>query len=322
MPRPVASALALALALAGCGSPGGGPVRIALFRGEELTPLAESLGHFAAEGAPVELHELPSSSKAMEALFGGSVDVVAGGFDQAIRLAAQGRVARAFEVMMVRSPMALVASPRARKPVRSVVDLSGATVGVSAFGSSGHNMVNLLLTRAGIAPAAVNVIATGGGHAVTVAAAEQGKVDAIVTLPASLAILRARKPDLVVLADGQTADGTRAIYGVDRYPAVCLMARPEWLSTNRDLAGKLARAMIRTQRWVASHTAEEFQRAARKGGGAPEELPGFAATIASVSPDGLMPPGGPEAARDAVAASLPEARAVDLAALHTAEAVR
>lgn len=267
-------------------------------------------------GLEAEVNELPSSSKAMEALLGGSVEAVSGGYDHAIRLAAEGRRIRSFLVTSVRSPLALVVSPNAAR-IRSVKDLPGATVGVSAFGSSGNYFVNLLLAKSGINPKSVKLVATGGGHAVTVAWAEQGRVDAIVTLPASLSILRARHPGLVVLANGSTPEGSRAIFGVDAYPATCLMAHAGWLENNPETARRLAHALNRTLEWIGSHDAREFQSRLRGGGGQPEELEGLRATILARSPDGRMPQGGPEAVRDAVAATIPAVRLVELAATYT-----
>lgn len=310
--------LVLAAMLAGCGGGGASSpkVRIALFRGEELVPLTKALGHFEKEGIDAEVNELASSSKAMEALLGGSVDVVAGGYDHAIRLAAEGRGTQSFMVLSVRSPLALVASPK--KPrVRSVGDLKGATVGVSAFGSSGNYFVNLLLSRHKLAQSDVNLIATGGGHAVTVAWAEQGRVDAIVTLPASLSILRTRHPDLVVLANGSTPEGSQAIFGVDAYPAICLMAQEGWLKGNEHAARAMTRAMLSSLRWIGEHTVEEFQTQLRGRSGQAEELEGLRATIATRSLDGRMPKGGPQAVRDLVAASAPRVRSVNVEATYT-----
>jgi len=312
-------AIALFALLEGCGGPAStSRVRIALFRGEELVPLTKALGHFEQEGVDAEVNELASSSKAMEALLGGSVDVVAGGYDHAIRLAAEGRQTQSFMVLSVRSPLALVASPK-NKRIRSVADLKGATVGISAFGSSGNYFVNLLLARHKLAPSDVKLIATGGGHAVTVAWAEQGRVDAIVTLPASFAILRTRHPELAVLADGGTAEGSRAIFGVDQYPAVCLMSHGAWLKPNASTARAVNRAMLRTLRWIGEHSVQEFQTQLRGRAGQTEELEGLRATIAARSPDGRMPKGGPEAVRDLVAASAAHVRNIDVAATFTDE---
>ena len=296
-------------------------VRIAIFRGEEFTPLAGVLGHFEGENLEVEINEVASTSKAMQALFGGSVDVVTGGFDHAVHLAAEGRQARSFLVLTMRSPLALVASPRSAH-IRRVEDLKGATVGISAFGSSGQHFVAHLLTRHGLNAKDVKFAATGGGHAVTVASMEHGELDAIVTLPASLAILRARVPKLTVLADATSAEGSRGIFGVDEYPGVVVMAQASWMNGHRGTVMRLARAMSKTLAWVRAHSPAELQqRLPGRAGSSPEELEGLRATIAVCSPDGAMPAGGPEAVRDALAASYPEIRTLDLSGTYTGEFV-
>jgi len=297
-----------------------GHVRIAIFRGEELTPLAQALGHFRAQQLDVEIHEVPSSSKAMEALFGGSVEIVAGGYDHAIRLAAEGRQARSFTVMTMRSPLGLVASPKATR-IRAISDLKGAKVGISAFGSSGHHFVHLLLHRHGLKPSDVQMVATGGGHKVTVASAEQGRVDAIVTLPVSQAVLRSRHAALTILANGQTPDGTKEIFGVEEYPAICLMAEIPWLEAHPDTARRMARAMLHTLEWARTHTPEEFQGKLGRTSGGAEEREGLRVTIELCSRDGRMPLRGPEAVRDAVAVSYPRVRQVDVARTFTDEFV-
>ncbi len=289
-------------------------VRVAIFRGEEFTPLAQALGHFAAEGLDVEVSEVASTSKAMQALFGASADVVTGGYDHAIHLAAEGRQARSFIVLTTRSPLALVASR-----IRRVEDLEGATIGISAFGSSGQHFVTYLLHRHGLTEKDVKFAITGGGHGVTVASIEHGRLDAIVTLPPSLAILRARIPNLVILANGTSQEGTREVFGVDQYPGVCMMAQADWMGSNRDTVGRLTRAMRKTLIWVREHSATELQERLRHRAGLPEELEGLRATIASASPDGRMPPGGPEAVRRVLAASYPNVQNVNLSATYTSE---
>lgn len=296
-------------------------IRVAIFRGEEFTPLAAALGHFAAEGLEVEVNEVASTSKAMQALFGGSADIVTGGFDHAVHLAGEGRQTRSFFVLTTRSPLALVASPKSPRITR-VEDLKGATIGISAFGSSGQHFVTHLLARHGLTAADVKFAVTGGGHSVTVASIEHGQVDAIVTLPASLAILRARIPKLTILADAAGADDSRRVFGVEEYPGVAMMAQADWLAKNGDTARAMTRAMAKTLDWVRSHSAEELKARLPNRADAPvEELEGLRATIAGASRDGRMPAGGPEAVRTVLAASYPGIASLALAGTYTDEFV-
>src|SRR5689334_13645084 len=129
--------LFLALLLTGCTStqqtrP---KVRIAVGGQAQLVYLpailARQLHHFEQEGLDVEMSDFPGGSKALEAMLGGSADVVCGFFDHVIQMRAEGRVLRSF-VLMQRFPgLALVVSPASSRKIESMADLKGAVVGVS-----------------------------------------------------------------------------------------------------------------------------------------------------------------------------------------------
>jgi len=53
--------------------------------------LADRLGYFKAEGLNVEIADFAGGSKALQAMVGGSADVVAGGFDHVIVMQARGQ---------------------------------------------------------------------------------------------------------------------------------------------------------------------------------------------------------------------------------------
>src|SRR5919198_787555 len=95
----VALAATLALVLAGCGGGGGGDkggtVRLGV-GGQALlvylpTTLAERLGYYRDEGLNVHIEDLQGGSKALQALQGGSVDVVSGYYDHTIQMQAKKR---------------------------------------------------------------------------------------------------------------------------------------------------------------------------------------------------------------------------------------
>src|SRR5262245_22826545 len=105
-------------------------VRIAIHRDPvAFLPLrvAQTLGYYEQEGVAVELSEVAGGTKAIEALFGGSVDVAAGSLSDAIALAAEGRPLRGFLVLYTRPVTALAVAPAAASTIRSVRDLKGRT---------------------------------------------------------------------------------------------------------------------------------------------------------------------------------------------------
>ena len=67
------------------------------------TTLAQALGYYEAEGLDVELQDFEGGAKALQALIGGSADVVSGYYDHTIQMAAEGREFVAF-VTMLRYP--------------------------------------------------------------------------------------------------------------------------------------------------------------------------------------------------------------------------
>ncbi len=248
-----------ALGLAGCGH-GGAAKRIRLANVQGVLPpyLAESLGFFREEGLDVEISDFGGVAKTVQALVGGSVDVCVGGYDQAIQLAIDGRGVAAFVLIGRRPGAALVVSPKASGRIRRIEDLKGAVAGVTAPGSTAQWYLYYLMQRHGLAPADVSI--TGiGTMASAVAALDQGSVDAGIVLAYPMAVLQRRHPDLVVLADMNTAEGTRAALGVEDFPNLCLLAPLSWLDREPKTARKVARATVRTLAWIQAHTPEEIR---------------------------------------------------------------
>jgi len=305
------------------------PVRIAVGGQPQLvylpTTLAGLLGYYRQEGLAVTLEDFPGGAKALEALHGGSVEVVSGFYDHTIQMAAEGRPMTAFVTMLRFPGLALVVSPATRRPIRRIEDLAGATVGVSAPGSSTHLLVRYLVSRAGRGVDSFSAVGIGMS-ATAVAAVERGKVDAAVMSDPALALLARRAGPLRILADTRTADGVRATFGVDMYPASVLYSTSAWVAANRPTAQRLARALHRTLGWIQGHSAEEIMRAmpeSFRGEDPGVYLEGLRQALPMYSPDGRMSEDGPEAVRKVLAVSLPKVREarIDLRATYTNEFV-
>jgi NitT/TauT family transport system substrate-binding protein len=219
--------------------------------------LAAQLGYYHDEGLEVELHDFPGGSKALEALLGGSADVVSGFFDHTVQMAAEGKHIRSFVAMLRYPGLALIVSPAASKKISSPKDLAGLNVGVSAPGSSTHMLLNHLLLKDGLKASDVSAIGIGMA-AGAVAAMESGKVDAAIMAEPAITQLRARKGELQVLAHTQSLTGVRDVYGVSSYPAAVLYANSDWVEKNQILASRLAKAIRRTLAWIQAHSADDI----------------------------------------------------------------
>lgn len=297
---------------------GGNTVRIGV-GGQPLlaylpTTLAQELGYYEEAGLDVQLEDLQAGSKALQAMLGGSTDVTSGYYDHAVQMAAKNQPVKAFVNLLRYPAIVLAVSPKTDKTIDDITDLEGATVGVTAPGSSTDFFLKHLLTQAGMDPEAAAVQGVGA-DATAVAAMEQGQVDAAVMLDPALSQLEKRAGELTILADTRTAEGVQEVYGTDSYPAAVLYAESDYIEQNAETVAKLAEAMTRTLAWIEEHSAEEI--AAEM----PEEFAGgdsemYVQAIESIkdsfNPTGELDEVGAEAVRDVLAESQPEVAAADV----------
>jgi len=325
-----AISIALLVLLTGCARRQAPEIRIAVGGAEQIvylpTTLAQQLGFYEAEGVRVKLESFPGGAKSLQALLGGSADVVSGFYDHTLQMAAEGRRLKAFALMLHYPGMALVVAPQKSGAIRRIEDLKGASVGVTAPGSSTHMLINYLLVKHGLTPADISAIGIGGG-AGAAAAVERGKVDAaIVTDPVLTQILK-RHPHLRILADARQASGVKEIFGTETYPASVFYSTTEWIERNPETAGKLARAMRKTLEWMQQHSPEQIagkMPAAYRGEDAAVYVEALRNSMPMFSPDGIMSSEGAEAVKKVLSLSLEKVRKanVDTAQTFTNELVK
>ncbi len=289
------------------------------------TTLAQELGFYKSEGLDVELQDFAGGSKALEALVGGSADVVSGFYDHTIQMAADGRQLVAF-VNMLRFPgLVLVTSPQAASSVATIDDLKGRVVGVTSAGSSSQMLLTYLLQRHGVKADSVSVTAIGSA-ATAVAAVERGKVDAAMMADPAFTLVMRRAPGVHVLADLRSADGVRQAFDTAAYPASVLYAPSDWIQTNRDTASRLARAIVNTLTWMHAHSPEEIAAATPKplrGDDDALYVEAVRNSMPMFSPDGVMDAAGAEAVHKLLAQSMAKVRTahVDLSQTYTNDLV-
>lgn len=220
--------------------------------------IAERKGFFEQQGLQVEINDFGGGAKSLQALVGGSVDVVTGAYEHTIRMQAKGQDIRAV-VELGRFPGIVLAVKKSlADKVKSPRDLKGMKVGVTAPGSSTNFFVNYLLAKEGVAPEEVAFIGVGAGPT-AVAAMKKGEIDAIANLDPVIAKLE-QDGDVVVLADSRTEEGTRAIFGGSN-PAAVLYTKAEFIQNNPNTVQALVDAFLAALRWIADASPEEIAAA-------------------------------------------------------------
>jgi NitT/TauT family transport system substrate-binding protein len=220
------------------------------------TVLANQLGEYEKAGLKVDLVDLKGGSDALKAVLGGSADVVSGYFDHCVNLAAKKQELQSFVVYDRYPGEVLVVSPTHTAEIKSIKDLAGKKVGVSAPGSSTDFFLKFLLKKNGIDPASVAVIGVGLG-ATAVAAMEQGPIDAAVMLDPSVTVLQASHGDLRILSDTRTAKDTLEVFGGE-YPGGALYSTAAWVASHEKEAQALTNAILNTLNWIHTHSAEDI----------------------------------------------------------------
>ena len=141
----------------------GQPSPSAASRGFYYLPLtiAERLGYFKDEGLDVEISDFAGGSKALQAVVGGSADVVSGAWENTIDQQPKGLNMQGF-VLQGRYPAISVGIAKAKAAsYKSPKDLKGMKIGVSAPGSSTNRMVLHLLAKDGLKGDDVSIIGVG-----------------------------------------------------------------------------------------------------------------------------------------------------------------
>jgi NitT/TauT family transport system substrate-binding protein len=220
------------------------------------TVLAKQLGEYEKAGLAVELVDLKGGSDALKAVLGGSADVVSGYFDHCVNLAAKKQELVSFVVYDRYPGLVLVVSPSHTSEIKSIKDLAGKKVGVSAPGSSTDFFLKYLLKKNGLDPTSAAVIGVGLG-ATAVAAMEQGQIDAAVMLDPAVTVLQASHPDLKILSDTRTQKDTLAVFGGE-YPGGALYSTAAWVASHEKDVQALTTAIINTLTWIHAHSPEEI----------------------------------------------------------------
>ena len=216
--------------------------------------IAERKGYFKAEGLEVEIVDFPGGAKALQAMVGGSADVVSGAYEHTINMHAKGQPIVGLALQGRYNGIVFAVSKAKAAQFKSAQDIRGLKVGVTAPGSSTHMAVQNLAAKAGLKAddfAAIGVGASAGA----VAAMKRGGIDAISNLDPVITKLES-DGDVVVIVDTRTAKGMQEVYG-GAYHAGCIYAPADWIKRNPNTTQAVVNAMVRAVVWLRSASVDD-----------------------------------------------------------------
>jgi NitT/TauT family transport system substrate-binding protein len=202
-------------------------------------------GHFKDQGLDVQLVYTRGGNAAMRALVGGSVDYAGTSFDVALQAYSKGAKIRRFASTGRLPLFALAVSPKRKEAIKSIKDLEGKTVGISALGNADHALLLFLLGHVGADAKKVRFAALGTN---LYDALRLGQIDAgMVQEPALSLITAAGGRELVNTMD--IADATKYLGGSYEFMGVTVRAeeRDRRLEEMKKLAEALKKGLHDTR---------------------------------------------------------------------------
>jgi NitT/TauT family transport system substrate-binding protein len=272
----------------------------------------------------VSIADFAGGARALQAVVGGSADVVSGAFEHTVNMQPKGQRLRAF-VLQGRAPqIVLGVNPKTMAGYKTPADLKGRKIGVTAPGSSTNVMVNFFLAKAGLKPSDVSIIGVGAAQG-AVAAVRSGQIDALSNLDPVITLL-SRAGELKIISDTRILSESEKVFG-GPMPAGCLYAPQAFIDKYPLTTQALTNAMVRADKWIQAAGPSEIISAVPEGyllGDRAVYIDAFLAAKGALSPDGSIPDKGGETALRALASIDPEmAKAqVDLGAVYTNDFVK
>jgi NitT/TauT family transport system substrate-binding protein len=214
--------------------------------------VARAGGHFKSHGLDVELVYTRGGNAAMQALIGGAVDYAGTALDVAIQAYANGADIRRFATTGRLPLFALATAPSTAGRIRSINDLAGKTVGVSALGNADHALLLFLLKQANVDANKVQFATLGVN---LLEALRQGQIDAgLVQEPALTLLLRSGARVLVNAMD--MADAQKYLGGTYEFMGVAVRAKD--VAARRAEMTALAKGLADALRALRTMSAEQL----------------------------------------------------------------
>ena len=258
--------------------------------------LAQNLGFYQKYGVNVELStESAGGVGAEDAMVSGQVDMAGAWYNHAIDYQVKGKAVEDI-VQLSGAPGERVMCATGEN-IHSPADFKGKTVGVTDLGSGTDTLTQYLGAKAGLSTKDFSRIAVGDGST-AISALQNHKADCVMTTQPTVNAIEKKGVGYAAI-DVATTTGTQAVLG-GLWPAAGVLARTDWVNSNKDTAQKVVDALVATMHWINTHTATDVANAlpasytSNKLVTKADYIAGLTQDYAQFLPDGVMPAGGPK----------------------------
>lgn len=211
---------------------------------------------FEQEGLAVDSTAFASGTAALQAVVAGGADVGEGAYEHMLRLQSKGVNLTCLAVFGRYPGNVLTVRKSEADKIRSVADLKGKKIGISAPGASTQNFVAQLLQRAGVSWKDVSYISVGTGASAVAAMRTGGELDALVNLDPAITSLT-DGGEVVPLVDSRNGPGSQIAFG-GPYLADCLYVKSDFLKANPNTSQAIANAVVHAMQWLKTATVDDI----------------------------------------------------------------
>jgi NitT/TauT family transport system substrate-binding protein len=264
--RSLAAALALAftLALASCAAGHAAhlekpSIRLAV-GGKAIVAylpltIAERRGYFAKGGLDVEINDFQGGAKALEALVGGSADIVCGAYEHTLYMVAKGIAIEAVALQANSFGLVVGIAKDKAAAYHELPDLKGMKIGVTGPGSASAMGLRMLLAKASLTADDVSIIGVGGGAA-AVAAVKAGRVDAIANFDPVISLLQ-RDGAIKTILDTRKREDLDYLYG-GPFAASAFYVDARFAQRNPETVQAFVNAVVAALAWLDKASTDDI----------------------------------------------------------------
>jgi NitT/TauT family transport system substrate-binding protein len=217
--------------------------------------IAERRGYFSKEGLAVEINDFQGGAKALEALVGGSADVVCGAYEHTLYMAAKGIAIEAVALQANSFGLVVGIAKDKAAAYHGLPDLKGMKIGVTGPGSASAMGLRMLLAKASLTADDVSIIGVGGGAA-AVAAVKAGRVDAIANFDPIISLLQRDSAIKTILDTRKRAD-LDYLYG-GPFAASAFYVDARFAQRNPETVQAFVNAVVAALAWLAKASTEDI----------------------------------------------------------------
>ena len=217
--------------------------------------IAERLGYLKGDGVVVTVMNIRDDASTADMLVDGRVDAVMAYYHHNIVNRSEGRNFEAIVTLGVTPGAKVLVANQVKDKFKTLSDLKGSRIIAGGAGSSKTTVANYLLLAGGNRIADYTRIANESKDKI-VATLKSGSADFVIA-PTPDGDYYEAQGVATVFADLTTVEGTKKHFGA-LFPSATIYMTSERVTSNPEIAQHLAKAFVRTLKWINTHTAEEI----------------------------------------------------------------